>query len=99
MSGGAKRWLALADVTVFPAFVLWFIWQGQFIARWSWIFFVVWLADSFLLQRDTPKTLGWRADNLSAACKQAPIVFAIMAAGLIAIGLAAFTRPHTSRHA
>ena len=44
---------------------------------------------SFLLRRDTPKTLGWRADNLSAACKQAAIVFAIMAAALIAIGLAA----------
>ncbi len=94
MSSGAKRWLALADVTVFPAFVLWFIWQGQFIARWTWIFFVVWLADSFLLQRDTPKTLGWRADNLSAACKQAAIVFAIMAAALIAIGLAVHAPTH-----
>lgn len=94
MSSGAKRWLALADVTVFPVFVLWFIWQGQFIARWTWIFFVVWLADSFLLQRDTPKTLGWRADNLSAACKQAAIVFAIMAAALIAIGLALHAPTH-----
>lgn len=87
MSNSAKHWLALADVTLFPAFVLWFIWEGQFIARWSWVFFVLWLAGSFLIQRDTPKSLGWRADNLSAACKQAAIVFAVMTVALIAIGL------------
>jgi hypothetical protein len=87
MNFSTRRWLALADVTLFPAFVLWFIWQGQFVARWTWIFFAVWLAGSFVLQRDTPKTLGWRADNLPSATKQAVIVFAVMAAGLIAIGL------------
>ncbi|HWF39699.1 MAG TPA: hypothetical protein VG322_14340 [Candidatus Acidoferrales bacterium] len=94
MSFGAKRSLALAEVTLFPAFVLWFIWQGQSIARWTWIFFVVWLAGSFLIQRDTPKTLGWRADNLSAACRQAVIAFAIMSAGLIAIGLVLHAPTH-----
>ena len=88
MKHSAKRWLALADVTLFPAFVIWFIWQGQFIARWTWVFFVVWMAGSFAIQRDTPKTLGWRADNFLEACKQAAIVFAVMALALIAIGLA-----------
>src|SRR5581483_7723457 len=71
MKNSSKRPLALADVTLFPAFVIWFIWQGQFIARWTWVFLVVWIAGSFVAQRDTPKTLGWRADNLSAGFKQA----------------------------
>jgi hypothetical protein len=82
------RWLALADVILFPAYILWFIWQLQFTARWTWIFFAVWLAASFLLHGDTPKTLGWRADNLGRATKQAAILFSAMSLGLVLIGLA-----------
>lgn len=81
-----KRWLALADVVLLPVFILWFIWRLQFTARWTWIFFVVWLAASFLLQRDSPKTMGWRVDNLALATRDAFIVFGLMAAGLAAIG-------------
>jgi hypothetical protein len=83
----AKIWLTLVDVVCLPAFILWFIWQLQFTARWTWIFFVVWLTASFLLHRDTPKTLGWRADNLASATKQAVVIFGVMAAGLVVIGL------------
>lgn len=60
----AFRRLALADVIFFPIFVLWYIWRGQFVARWSWIFFAVWMAGSFLIHRDSQETLGWRTDNL-----------------------------------
>jgi hypothetical protein len=81
-------WLSLADVILLPAFILWFIWQLQFTERWTWIFFVVWLSASFLLHRDTPKTLGWRADNLVAASKQALVIFGVMIAGLVITGLA-----------
>ncbi len=88
MNSHVRRGLALADVILFPAFILWFIWQLQFTARWTWTFFALWLAASFLLHRDTPKTLGWRADNLLPATKQALIVFGAMAAGLVVIGLA-----------
>ena len=81
-----NRWTSLADVILLPAFILWFIWRLQFTARWTWIVFAVWLTASFLLHRDTPKTLGWRVDNLWAAAKQSFIPFALMAAGLIVTG-------------
>jgi hypothetical protein len=80
-------WLAAADAVLLPAFILWFIWQLQFIARWTWVLFVVWLVLSFLYHGDTPKTLGWRADNLGPATQQAFIVFGLMTIGLIVIGL------------
>lgn len=83
-----QRWFSRADVTLLPAFILWFIWQLQYTARWTWFIFVVWTLASFLIHRDTPKTLGWRADNLGAATKQAAIVFGVMTLGLIVIGLA-----------
>ena len=87
MTTSRIRWLALADVILFPAFILWFIWQLQFTARWTWIFFAVWLAASFLAHRDTPKTLGWRADNLGPAAKQAFVIFGVMILALVVIGL------------
>ena len=80
-------WLAAADAVLLPAFILWFIWQLQFIARWTWVLFVVWLVLSFLYHGDTPKTLGWRADNLCPAIQQAFIVFGLMTIGLIVMGL------------
>ena len=48
--------------------------------------FVVWVIASFLIHRDTPKTLGWRADNLWPAAKQALIGFGAMFAGLAVAG-------------
>lgn len=82
------RWLTLADVVLLPTFVLWFIWRLQFTARWTWMIFVAWLIASFALHRDTPKTLGWRSDNLWPATKQAAAAFGVMIAALVAIGLA-----------
>lgn len=86
MKARALRWLSLADVTSLPVFVLWFIWQLQFSAHWTWILLLVWIVASFLSHRDTPKTLGWRADNLWAATKQAVFIFGAMAVGLVIIG-------------
>ena len=80
------RCFTIADVTLLPAFILWFIWQLQFTARWTWIVFVGWMVFSFLLHRDTPKTLGWRADNLWPATQQALLFFGVMIVGLLAIG-------------
>ncbi|MGA8223031.1 MAG: CPBP family intramembrane glutamic endopeptidase [Candidatus Acidiferrales bacterium] len=88
MNPRALRWFTLADVTLLPLLVLWFIWQLQFTARWTWLLLLAWILASFLLHRDTPKTLGWRADNLWPATKQALIIFAAMSAGLGLIGLA-----------
>lgn len=86
MKESALRVLSLIDVLGIPAYVLLFIWRLQFTARDSWIVSPVWLVASFLLHGDTPRTLGWRADNLWAATKWAAIAFAIMAALLIAAG-------------
>jgi hypothetical protein len=88
MKSRAQRWWSLADVTLLPAYILWFIWRLQFTARWTWMVFVVWLTASFLIHRDTPKTLGWRADNLWPATKQALIGFGTMLVGLAVAGLA-----------
>lgn len=87
MSPQTLRRLALLDVAGMPLLIEWYIWRLQFTAPRTWIIFLVWLAASFLLHRDTPKTLGWRADNLWPATKQAAVVFALMAAGLIVTGL------------
>jgi membrane protease YdiL (CAAX protease family) len=88
MTAPIERWLAVADITLLPGFILWYIWQLQFTARWTWVVFPLWMVASFLVHRDTPKTLGWRADNLAAATKQALIVFTFLIAGLIILGLA-----------
>lgn len=87
MNQRGVRIASLADVTLLPAFILWFIWQLQFTARWSWVIFIGWMLVSFLIHRDTPKTLGWRADNLGEATRRAVIAFCAMGAGLLAIGL------------
>jgi len=81
-----KRWLSLADVTLLPGFTMWFIWRLQFTARGTWVIFVVWLVASFLVHCDTPKTLGWRADNIWPATKQALAMFSLLAVGIVIIG-------------
>ncbi len=83
------RWhafLSLADILGVPAFIGWFIWWGQFIAPRSWLWAVAWLVASFLLHRDTPKTLGMRADNFWPATKQSLLVYGVFALALILTG-------------
>jgi hypothetical protein len=86
MTSRIERWWAIADVTLLPAFIVWFIWQLQFTANWSWVVFPTWIVSTYLVHRDTPKTLGWRADNLGAGFKQALVIFGIMVAGLMVVG-------------
>jgi membrane protease YdiL (CAAX protease family) len=94
MNSRVQRWFSIADVTLLPAFIIWFIWRLQFTARWTWVIFVLWLVASFLIHRDTPKTLGWRAGNLWQATKQALIAFGIMIAGLAIAGAALGVSKH-----
>src|ERR1700719_2408549 len=84
--------LTLVEALLFAVVVALFIWRWQAAYPFSWIILPVWLAASFLLHRDTPKTLGWRADNLWPATKQALLFFGAMILGLLAIG-AAFGSP------
>jgi hypothetical protein len=80
--------LAVCDVAGVPVFIGWFIWRGQFVAPRAWVWAVGWLVASFLFQRDTPKTLGMRADNLWPATVQAAVIYGVFAVGLLMIGLA-----------
>jgi len=80
-------YLAILDVVWVAVFVPVYVWRLQFTTPRSWIVFPVWVLASFLLHRDTPKTLGWRADNLVAATKQAAAAFFVLGAAVVAIGL------------
>ncbi len=71
---GSRVW-NLTEALAFSAFVGWYIWQLQASDWAAWIVFPVWLIASFLLHKDTPKTLGWRADNLWTATMASAMVF------------------------
>src|SRR5262249_14773301 len=88
------RALHLVEALAFSAFVGWYIWRLQLTRRDSWWVFVVWLVSSFLLRGDTPKTLGWRADNLWPTLRRAAAVFVpcIVAVCLIGIALGGLRR-------
>ena len=64
MRWGARRVSCLIEALGFVAYVGWYIWRGQALMPATWWVFAVWLVASFLLRRDTPKTMGWRGDNL-----------------------------------
>jgi membrane protease YdiL (CAAX protease family) len=54
-----------------------YIWKLQTAAPWTWSLMLIWLLVSFVMRRDTPKTMGWRADNLWPATKRAVWFFGI----------------------
>ena len=79
--------LALFDVIGLPIAAMWIIWREPPQVSHAWILLPVWLIASFLIHKDSPKTLGLRADNLSPAFKRASIVLGAMAAALILLGI------------
>jgi hypothetical protein len=82
-----SRLLNLPEALAFSALVSFRIWQIQPSTSYSWILIPLWLVTSFFLHKDTPKTLGWRADNLWPATKLSLRVFAPFIAGLCLVGL------------
>jgi membrane protease YdiL (CAAX protease family) len=98
MTPGMKRALAIVDVIGLPIFILAFIWRLQFTTTWAWLGFLVWMLASFALHRDTPHTLGWRADNLWPSTKRAAAAFAIMAAALLITGIILHAPWHIPPH-
>jgi hypothetical protein len=84
----ALRWLSIADLVGLPLVILLFIWRWQFTHFETWIIFPVWILASFFLHRDTPKTLGWRADTLKRSGIEAGIFFALAVAIVLAIAFA-----------
>jgi hypothetical protein len=88
MNASIRTGLSLADIAFVPIFIGWYIWRGQFSEPLSWLGAAAWLVASFLIHRDTPKTLGMRADNLWPATKQAAVVYGLFALALFLTGLA-----------
>jgi hypothetical protein len=69
------RWSCLIEAVAFAGFVAGFIWKFQIVAPWTWWVILVWLVASFLARKDTPKTMGWRADNLWRATQRSAWFF------------------------
>jgi hypothetical protein len=95
MKTSPLQFLNIVEALAFSAFVAWYIWQLQASYFFSWLVFPVWMLTSFVAHRDTPKTMGWRADNLWPATKPSAFVFATCIAGLFLAGtlLGALHRP------
>src|SRR5258708_34460521 len=87
MTTVALRSLSLIEALAFSAYVAWYIWQLQASTWSSWLVFPVWMLASFVVHRDTPKTIGWRADNLWPATKRSAVVFVPTIAGLFLSGI------------
>jgi hypothetical protein len=84
----ALRYATFIEALLFAGIVSLFIWKWQTEYRLSWIIFPVWLTISFLAHRDTPKTLGWRADNLWPATRQGMVFFFSSVAAICITGIA-----------
>src|SRR5437899_10570631 len=94
----ARRSLILIEAFVFSAYVGWFIWRLQTSIRPSWLVFPVWMLASFLVHRDTPKTMGWRADNLWSATRRSTPFFASCIVGLFFVGVCSGALHRPLRH-
>ncbi len=95
MTTAARRSLILIEAFAFCAYVAWYIWQLQAFIRLSWLVFPVWILASFIVHREPPKTIGWRADNLWLATKRSAMIFLPCIAALCIVGivLGALNRP------
>lgn len=85
MTKTSWRVLTLIEALGLAGYIGWYIWNLQGTKPNSWIVFLVWLMVSMVSHGDTPKTLGWRADNLWPATRQGLLIFgAFVAATLMA---------------
>jgi membrane protease YdiL (CAAX protease family) len=88
MSGtNQTRYFSFVEGVAFSGFMAWYIWRLQITHASSWLVFPVWLIVSFLAHHNTPKTLGWRADNLWPATRRAAMVFGVCILALCAAGI------------
>src|SRR5882762_8700586 len=81
-----KKWY-LVEALGFAALVGMYIWKWQEASPQTWWVLAAWLVVSAVLRHDTPKTLGWRADNLWVATKRAVPFFAIASVAVCGAGL------------
>ena len=98
---GPSRAIRIANLVepfLFAGFTALYIWRLQNTVFWSWLVFPIWLVVSFAAHRDTPKTLGWRADNLWLSARGTAKVFAVFAVALCVVGFALHTFKHFPAH-
>src|SRR5689334_21202579 len=98
MTAHASPLVPFLEVFGFTAYVAWYIWQLQPAFRYSWLVFPLWLAISFALHKDSPRSLGWRADNLWSTTKRSaiiflPCIFAICLVGILLFSSQRFLHP------
>ncbi len=88
------RVFTIVEALALTGYIAWYIWQLQIAKPLSWIVFPIWLIASIALHRDTPKSLGWRADNLWPATRQGLLIFAafIISACLAGFWLGSYQR-------
>ncbi len=86
--------LSVLEPLAFSAFVALYMWRWHEASPKTWIVFPVWLLVSFALHRDTPRTIGWRADNLGPATRRAAPAFFIfmLTLGVTGVALGALHR-------
>jgi ABC-type Fe3+-siderophore transport system permease subunit len=94
----ASRLLPLIEVFAFSALVAWFIWRLQDASRYSWVVLPIWLMASFAVNKDTPQSLGWRADNLWNATKRSSLIFLPCAIAIVVTGWFLTGAHHTLHH-
>jgi len=94
----ASRLLPLIEVFAFSALVAWFIWRLQDASRYSWAVLPIWLMASFAVNKDTPQSLGWRADNLWNATKRSSLIFLPCAIAIVVTGWFLTGAHHTLHH-
>jgi hypothetical protein len=83
----AYKWSCLIEALGFAGLIGSYVWKLQSAAPWTWWLILVWLVVSFVARQDTPKTIGWRADNLWPATKGAVWFFGISSLLLCLAGL------------
>ncbi len=88
----------LLEALAFSAFVALYMWRWQTASPRTWLVFPAWLLLSFVLHRDTPKTIGWRADNLKAATRRAAPLFLLFMLAIALAGVALGALHRTPAH-
>lgn len=87
MNWSAYRRSCLVEALAFAAFVAAYIWKLQAALPWTWSILPIWLVVSFIARGDTPKTMGWRADNFWRATKRASWFFGVSSLLICSAGL------------
>lgn len=87
MKRTSASYLSLLEALSLAVYVAVYIWRLQDTHPFSWTIFPVWFLLSLLSHRDTPKTLGWRADNLWPSTRRAAAVLGALALGVCVAGL------------